>query len=345
MPAEDDEFAALLERCRERLGEIKLDLPQLDDGTPRPAPLSLTPPPARLPPSAAPAAPAPMAAEPELPDVFPPADLPSAPAPRPAAETPRPAAVAGAAAKPRRWLAAAWAGLALAVAAVWYLAQRPATEIALDVPGADALAVEPDGTLLIAADRELVSASAQGRVLSRAPLDAPVRNLCWDEGTLWSVDGRAAAVVARRRGAPPTSFRLNHVPRAVYVRDKYLWTVADDGRSLHQFLVSRSILGVILQSIDTFSLPSVAAAAFAVDDAGIVWLVDADSRRLLKLRQENAAYKISAYAPLSPVLGPEAGIRGFQLSGRRLWLLARPGGAGRTRLLQLAPDGLRWSVP
>ncbi|MFI5349506.1 MAG: hypothetical protein ACHQ2Z_08175, partial [Elusimicrobiota bacterium] len=239
--------------------------------------------------------------------------------------------------------AAAAAGVAAGAFGVW-LARRPAPDFAIEVDAADAMAVRPEkGDLLVAEGKELVDLSRTGRTLERRPLDAPVDSLCWNQGSLWSVDGRTPSVIERAEGGRETVFRLNHVPGAIYVKDKSLWTAEKDGHVLHQFLISRSILGAILQPLDSFELTGLSPAGFAIDDAGTLWLADEATRRLFRLRLENGTYKQFASAPLSPFLGPQGKLQDLTIDGDAVWILAQKGNGGRTALRRIAVGHLDWT--
>ncbi len=362
----EDEFELLLNRCRESLGEISLRLPDLEAGAPpcppalrlEPEPPPLPPPPlltaveepfpgpptaGRPAPPPAPDLPPPAEDEPEI-EVFPPpageagvsADL----------ETPRPTPTPSSRSNPR-WGMGAAAGAAAAVAAaaaaagVWWT-RRPAPELALSIDPAQAMAVLPDG-LEVAEGRELVRLSRDGRLLGRAPLDGPVASLRWDDGSLWSVDGLRPEVVERRDGQRPTVFHLNHVPTALFVKGKYLWTVDGSAHALHQFLISRSILGVLLQPLDLYDLGRLTPETFAVDDDGTLWVVDAAGRRLHRLTLAGGAYRSAASAPLSTIVGPQGPIRSLSLEGNAVWLLTSPADGGRATLRRIPLNRLNWT--
>jgi hypothetical protein len=313
-----------------------LELPS----APRPAPAAATP-----------AAPAPKPAprvepEPAEIEIFPPlisrqkTPPPSAPVRSLRMEE---APSAAAPAPPRgnllRNAAIAAAAATAAGAAFAWLSGR-STELSIDLDSADAVAVRPDKKdLLVAEGGQLADVARDGRVLSRAPLDAPAAALRWNQGSLWSVDGRSPSVVEKPAGGRATVFRLNHVPKALYVRDKYLWT-ADGGHTLRQFLISRSMLGVILQPLDEYDLPNLTAETFAVDDAGIIWLADAGSRRLYRLKPGSGALAVESSAALSPIIGPVGSIRSLTLEDGAIWLLTAPADGGRSTLRRI-PLG-RW---
>jgi hypothetical protein len=372
----NDEFERLLERCGERLAEISLTVPALESGAPRkePARYSLTPPVEPVPPpkpleaAPLPAAPArlevsaPLPREPEPapkplpfaaeePDedaVFPPPRMqPRTPPPstplwraRPAPTPPPPAVPVGG-----RRSAAAVAAAAVVAAGSFgaWLIRRPVAELDLDVGGAEAMTVRLDkGDVLIAEGKELVDLTRDGKTLGRRSLAAPVDSLCWAQGSLWTADGRTASIVEHAEDGRETVFSLNHVPGALYVRDKYLWTADKDGRVIHQFLVSRSILGALLQPLDSFELNGLSPESFTIDDAGTLWLADRYSRRLYRLRLENGSYRSVSSAPLSPFVGPEGRLRDLTVEGGAVWLLGETSG-GRTSLRRLRLSRLDWT--
>ena len=344
----NDEFDLLLERCRERLSEIDLRVPALETGAPPQPVYSLTP--------AAP--PTPVEREEE--EFFPPLQArsrtpppaialpnpPLDPAPGRAPE-PEPEPAAELEPKDRRLTATRAAAASAAVAAgilgVW-LSRRPSADLDIEAAGAEALAVRQDkGDMLIAEGSELVDLSLDGRALGRRPLDAPVESLHWDRGSLWSADGRTASVIERTDAGHATVFTLNHVPGALYVKDNYLWTTEKGGHALHQFQITRSILGTILQPIDSFELGGLTPETFTIDDAGTLWVVDEPSRRLYRLHLENGTYQRSASAPLSPFVGPAGKIRGLSAQDGAVWMLAQDGSGGRASLRRIALSRLDWT--
>ena len=277
-------------------------------------------------------------------EVFPPPRLPEpTPTPAPIEPSSRTTAPRGV-----RWAstptAAAAAGALVAAGAfgVWAL-RRTAADLNLAVGNADAIAVRPEkGDILVAEGRELVDLSRGGRTLGRSPLDAPVDSMCWNQGSLWTADGRAASIVERAEDGRTTVFSLNHVPGALYVRGRYLWTADKSGGALHQFLISRSILGAMLQPLDSFELHGLAAESFTIDEAGTLWLVDAATRRLYRLRLENGTYKRFSSAPLSPFVGPQGKLRDMTIDGDAIWILAEQGG-GRAALRRIAISRFDWT--
>lgn len=355
-----DEFELVLDRCRERLSEINLLVPGLETGAPRRAPPvdTLTPPPPATPALAAPApaAPAPVqvpsdAAEAREDDeIFPPLRLrektpvPSvpiwgAPAPPTPPPAPRP---------PERRRLAATVSAAAAVAATGafglWMARRPAPELSIPVDGADALAVRPNGRgLLVAQGMDLVDLALDGRTLSRRTLDAAVESMRWAHGSLWSVDGKTPSVVERLDGGRTTVYPLNHVPGAIYANDKYIWTAEKGSRVIHQFQISRSILGAILQPIDTFELDGLVPESFMIDDAGTLWAVQESTRRLYRLRLENGAYKLVSSAALSPFLGLDGKLRGLTIEEDAVWIMSQPAEGGRGALRRILLSRLDWT--
>ncbi|HXT00709.1 MAG TPA: hypothetical protein VN915_08555 [Elusimicrobiota bacterium] len=368
-----DEFDRLLEHCSERLAEISLSIPALEDGSPRPAVYTLEPqPPKPAPRPAAPPRPPEAAERPAEPaGVLPEAPAP-APAPEPFAEpaaesevfpppraeerppapqwrpgpprTPPPPTPVPASRGGRRAAAAAAAGvLAAAGAYVLWLMRRPAPDLDIELDRADAMAVRPErGDLLVAEGRGLVDMSRAGQTLGRQPLDAAVDTMCWDQGVLWTADGRTASVVERGEGGKDTVFSLNHVPAAIYAKDRYLWTAERNGAGLHQFLISRSILGAMLQPLDSFALDGISPESFTIDDKGTLWVADGPTRRLYRLKLENGSYKRASSAPLSPIVGPEGRLRGLTIDGDGVWMLAEHAGGG-VALRRIAVSRFDWT--
>jgi hypothetical protein len=302
-------------------------------------------------PAAKPPLPRPAAEEREEDEFFPPLRIsprtsapsaplwraPSAPAPAPA---PTPAPARG------RRVAAVSAASALAAAGAFgvWLARRPAADLSIKVDGADAFAIRPDkGDLLVAEGKDLVDLARDGRTLSRRPLDSAIDFMRWEQGSLWTTDGLTPSIIEHVEGGRTTVFRLNHVPGSIFVSDKYLWTAEKGGRTIHQFLISRSILGAILQPIDSFQLNGLTPDSFTIDDAGALWLAEESTRRLYRLRLENGAYKLIESAPLSPLIGPEGKLRGLTIEDDAVWIMARPAPGGRGALRRILLSRLDWT--
>lgn len=353
----EDEFDALLRRCTQRLSEITLKVPSLEraDAPRRPARLSLdpaaeprepaavlTPPPEKPAPK-----PAPLEAHEEEVEVFPPVRYRPAETPRPALPRVQAPAAPPVTAPPpvRRRLAApaAAAALALALVALGVWSSRRAPELTIPLDGADAMAVRPEsGDVLVARGAEVTTVAPDGRITGRRTLEGAVAGLAWTPGSLWSVDGTSPEVTERRDGERPTVFHLNHVPSAVFARGQNLWTQERGGRAIHQYLVSRSILGALLQPLDLLEIPGIAPEAFAFDEAGALWVVDGQTRSLYELRAVRGAYKPVRSAALSPLLGPSGFIHGLTIDAGAVWLLSRPAG-GASVLRRIPFSRLNWN--
>ncbi len=399
MARADDDFEIVLRRCRERLSEISLTLPELDPPGPRrppsyvletltldrpetlepvapppapvaprpaparpappPAPESKTqpapapdapapavikePPPAVVPVPPAPAAPRVSSAPPpvtEEHEIFPPRDFVerAAPSGPPAGRAPASRAAAG----PKTLAAAAALLIAAGFAADRYSRSLDATvSFALDRP-VDGLAVRPERhDILVAEGSELLTLSRAGAVLARETLESPVAAMDWDQGSTWVLDGRTAALVERREGQRPTRYELNHVPTALFVKDRSLWTADRRAHALHQYLVSRSILGALLQPLDRIDLPGMDIETFAFDAAGDLWVVDAGRRSLYRLKSSGGVYKPVAAAALSPLVGPSGEMKGLFLEEDGLWLSNNAGGGAVLR--RLPASSLDWT--
>jgi hypothetical protein len=318
---------------------------------PTPAPAAAAPAPALTPEPAPPREPQPRVGEErEEDEVFPPARIrertPPASVPLWRSQSvpePTPMPVPATSSTPASALRATAAAAVVAVGAfgVW-LARRPAPDLDIKVDAADAMTLRPKGDLLVAEGKELVDLAQDGRTLERRPLDAPVESLLWEQSSLWSTDGRTASILEHSDDGRTTSFRLNHVPAALYVKDNYLWTVEKGARVLHQFLISRSILGAILQPLDSFELNALSPETFTFDDAGTLWLVDEPTRRLYRLRLENGSYKRSSSAPLSPIVGPQGSLRSLTIEDGAVWILAQTGN-GHASLRRIAISRFDWT--
>ncbi|MFI5363751.1 MAG: hypothetical protein ACHQ49_17460, partial [Elusimicrobiota bacterium] len=273
---------------------------------------------------------------------------PAAPAPAPAREkaaSPKPAAPASTGSRSRA--AAAWAAALIGAAAslgVWALRRAPA-DIVLELENADAMALQSSkGDLLVGEGKELVEMSRSGKSVGRRPLDAPVVSLRWDQGSLWSTDGQKARITESSDSGRTTVFGLNHVPARLFAKDLSLWTVDKDGAVLHQFQISRSILGALLQPIDSFDLNGLAAEVFTFDDAGTLWLADRSSRRLYRLRLDGNSFKRVDSAPLSPFVGPQGELRSLTIDDGAIWILSKAADGGRAELRRIALSRFDWKT-
>lgn len=354
MGTAQDDFERILERCSARLAEIDLEVPDLElsapprqarlsDALKAPAPPKPPPPP---PPRPAPPAAAPKAAPPEEEDeVFPPRGRRDAMPPPPAPSRRLTPAPARAPWKPRvtpaGWAAA---GAAAAVALGLWLTRESARSADFALDSGDALAVREDkGDLLVAQGAGLLVLSQDGRELGRAALDAAVAGMSWSNGSLWSTDGVTPAVIERRDGVHPTAFRLNHVPSDLYATERYLWTAQKGEHAIRQYLISRSMLGVVLQPIDRYDLPGIDPDAFAVDSSDVLWVLDVAARRLWRLRPLNGVYKPADYAPLTPVIGADGGMKDLSIKNGSVWLLSKPAGGGQVHVLRLPVNRFEWT--
>jgi hypothetical protein len=323
---------------------------------PRPTPAArIRPPLAPIPtaepgPPAAPAQtaarPAPRLApskEPAEDEIFPPASSRSWPPPAPPTQQrEKPARSSEESTRRRNAALAAAAVVAVGALGAWY--ERRPSDVSFEIDDVDALAVRPDKKDILAAKgKELIDMTLSGRLVQRLPLDEPVGSLRWDQGSLWSADGLKPSVVERSEGGRATVFPLNHVPAALFVRDKYLWTAEKGAHTIHQFLISRSILGAMLQPLDLYDLPGLTPETFALDDAGELWLVDGLSRRLYRLRSEGGRFKPVASAPLSPFVGPAGRIRALTIEGDAVWLLSVPASSARGVLRRIVLSRLDWT--
>ncbi|MBI3565916.1 MAG: hypothetical protein HY079_12015 [Elusimicrobia bacterium] len=373
MPTAEEDFELVLRRCRESLSAIELTVPGLDAGAPRaplfprlelepepPRPRAAAPPPAPAPlpvvaapppvvaappPVVAAPPPAPPTAAPEAEDeVFPPPSL----APRAAAKPPEPPRSAPASG-PRGRRNAALAAAAAAVLAAGFAVLRHARSadrpvaIPLERP-VDAIVVRPERPdILVASGGELLTLSRAGRTLGRQPLDGPVADMDKDQDSLWTVDGRTPTLTERRDGARPVRYDLNHVPTALVVQQQTLWTADRPAHALHQYLVSRSILGTILQPMDRVDLAGYDVESFGLDAQGDLWIVDALGRRLVRFRSVAGTFQPVGSAPLSPLMGPAGTLRGLFVESGGLWLAGN--GEGGSVLRRIPFSALDWETP
>lgn len=334
--APDDEFERILQQCRQRLSEIDLRLPEIDPAPPRASfdLLGVDPAPDPAPPRSVPPPPEP---EPPPHDAAPREERP----PRlERAGSPAPAGRGY-----PRWAAVAAAAFILSSSVGYWLSRQETGGLSLTFDRVDALGSAPGrGKAAVASGKTVTVLDADGRVVETRTLDASVAAISWSGGSLWTADGRTPALVERRADGKATSFALNHVPAAIDAGEKYLWSVDAKGKVLRQFLITRSMLGVFLQPLDLYDLPQFTVACFAMDSDGTLWLVDASSRALYRLKPEGTAYKPTARASLTPVIGGAGRIQGIALEDGTLWILVAPRDDKDACLLRrLSRRRLRWT--
>lgn len=346
--APEDEFERILERCRSGLSEISLDLPDIDPA-PAPPPIRLVedPPP---PPAPAPPPPPPEPAPAPKPVLKP---APATPTPRPSPRPtpiPRPSAPALPRLRDIPWRAAALATATLILCAAAYrnwsrLDAKPLTlELARVDAMSDALGTGK-GKLVIAAGRVVTVLDDKGRSVETRSLPVPVAAMSMSAGSLWTVDGRTPTIVEHRADGTSSSFTVNHVPAALDAHEKYLWTTDEKSHQIHQYLITRSMLGLFLQPLDLYDLPGLSVDCFDMDYEGVLWLVDGPSRRLFRLKAEEAVYKPMDSTPLTPLVGNSGRIKGLAIKNGRLWLLVSPeDGTGPSVLKRLSISSLRWTA-
>jgi hypothetical protein len=244
-----------------------------------------------------------------------------------------------------------WLTLALTLSAtafgIYHLSHQGPDGLTIELDRkADNLGVRTDRRdMLVVADKELLTISREGKVISRQRLDIPIASIRWEKGSAWTVDGRSATLVERRETGRPTVYQLNHVPSALYINGNFLWTLDKAGKTIHQYLISRSILGAMLQPLDIYALPNLKAESFFVDETGILWTTDSDSRELIQLKAEAGHYKAISKAPLSPFLGPDGIIQGLTLEDGGVWLLSSPTEGGHAKLRFIPLSRLDWANP
>ncbi|MEK7383281.1 MAG: hypothetical protein AAB262_08340, partial [Elusimicrobiota bacterium] len=240
--------------------------------------------------------------------------------------------------------AIAVAVLVLSGAGFW-LSRRGTQDLALTFDRADAMSGVPAGSgVAIAAGNTLTILDANGHAVETRALDAPVAALSWSVGSFWSANGRTKAVVEHRLDGETSSFGLNHVPSSISASEKNLWSTDEKGRQIHQFLITRSMLGMFLQPLDLYDLPDLTAECFDMDADGVLWMVDAPSRRLYRLKVDGAVYKPVESAPLIPLIGGAGRVKGIAVDDGRLWILVSAAdGRGASVLKRLSLRRLAWT--
>ena len=259
--------------------------------------------------------------------------------------TPRPHAVPRAApARPLRWAALGGTALALCLAAFW-LSRRGTETLSSTLARADAMSDVPgSGGVAIAADTTVTILGSDGHPLETRPLDAPVVALSWSSGALWTANGRTPALVEHRADGGTSSFAVNHVPTAIDAHEKYLWSVDAQGKQVHQYLITRSMLGMFLQPLDLYDLSELTVESFDMDEEGVLWLVDSASRRLYRLKADGAVYKPVDSAPLTPLIGTTGRTKGIAIGSENIWILVSPeDGPGSSVLKRFPLRRLTWT--
>ena len=209
----------------------------------------------------------------------------------------------------------------------------------------DAMSKVPESRgVALSAGNVVTILDRDGRAVETRPLDAPVTALSLTPGSLWTSNGRTPALVEQRAAGRRATFTLNHVPLYVDAQERSLWTSDDKGKQIHQYLITRSMLGVFLQPLDLYDLPELTADCFDMRNDGVLWVVDAPSRRLYRLKADGPAYRPVDSAPLAAFIGGAGRGRGLAVVEGYLWLLLSPDdGKGASVLKRLSLRRLAWT--
>lgn len=296
-----DELERILADARVQLSRIRLDLPDLEGGSPSPRdvkewartsldvaafvpvkPPAPAPPPEELPsvqPSAAPPddepqdAPSPASAAPSPP----PAVLAPVPrrTPTPVPVPLSPPAAASATAVTPPWKRLGWpaaGALALALGAgVLLRSGRGSIEVPFEQY--DALTIDASGAVIAAHDLRIDRRSGEDLTSRASGLSRPLRSLSWAADGLYGTDGSPTLLRWPSADAPPDRFSLDHEPVAVFAANGSVWTQDAEG-NIRQYLLNRSMTGVFLQPLDRAMLPGGRVGPFAVGRDGAVLALD-----------------------------------------------------------------------
>lgn len=314
MPDPGDELERILADTRAQLGRIRLEMPELEDGTAsarevqewarislgpavvepvRPSPPP--PPPVELPSvslAAEPSAPAatattapPAALEPSTPPAPkpPPARKPvlepTARPPSPISVRPFQPAQAAAASSRLKKAAGPVAAIASLALLAWAIFKPGSGGQELPFPDYDALAVDASGAVIAARGAFIERKASDGSTLRVASVDRPLRSLSWTQEGLYASDGTPALMRWLSPDEPPDRFVLDHAPQFVFASGGNVWT-QDASGNIRQFLLNRSMTGVYLQPLDMAALPGGSVGDFIVDAAGSVLALDAQGTLL-----------------------------------------------------------------
>ena len=375
MSTAEDDFEQVLTRCREQLTDITLTVPDLDEeGGDRVARFSLEEMTATHPnrsesadivaasePTVSSEPIVSVAMDPEEPrtesvmeDVPALADMERTslePPPQVNQESPSPKSLPAARRRAQkagdrnlRFAVSLFVALAAAGLAAYRLTRDQGNSLQIPLgSSATALAHSFDlGEFYVAQGGEVLTFTRAGALLRRKKIDGELAALRWNQGALWSVDGKSSNVV-ERRGARPTIYTLNHVPNTLFLNDRFLWTGERSSRTLRQFMLSRSILGAMLQPIDRVDLPSnIDLLTFSFDPGGDLYVVDNSQYRLIRFRLNGGTYRPFLSAPLSPILGPDESLHRLYLERGSLWALSNPEN-GRSALKRIPFSSLHWN--
>ncbi len=374
MPTAEDDFEQLLTRLREQLTDIALTVPDLDtEGGERVPRFSLGE--AAVKPASSDAATIVAASEPMAAWKTPPnMSVDAAPARLEPAQTLPPAQAAASyfqdaptasvfiATPPptapdvtapwrkfgvRNAILAASLLIALGIAGLgaYRLSQdgEGAIRIPLDQPASAFMLTADLQEFLISEGNELLTVAHSGEIRRRRFVEGAFAALRWSQGAVWTIDGRSAAITERRGEMRPTVYSLNHVPTSLYLNDRFLWTGERSTRTLRQFMVSRSILGAMLQPIDRIDLPAnIDLIAFSFESGGDLYVADARQHRLVRFHTTGGAYRALQSAPLSPILGPDDSHHRFFLEKGNIWALTNPTG-GVSEIKRIPFSSLNWA--
>ncbi len=290
MTALEEEFARIPEEVRLLIGAVRLEVPELEDGSPSPpspavwasALFAATPPPA-APPALEPLPP--LRVEPDEVEIEEVASIDlgpvSVPEPEEASE-PEPLSA--------RARAALAAGLVAAGALCWLGWTLRAFTVPIPASSLAAAAGRADGGIAAAQGAGVKFYDRGGRETGSLTLEKAPSSIAWDSGFLYVVDGSGKRV--QRWGdaaAAPDAYALDHAPRTIFVRAPYLWTVDADGAYLRQYLMTESMNGSFFQQLDSLKLPDIKTRDLFITKGGRVITIEAETGRLLSLSPEKNA--------------------------------------------------------
>jgi hypothetical protein len=347
-------FEGLLKRYKEKLELLDLDLPAPTEAPPKPPEEPAPVPREEAPPEPEPAVQESVRPGPEEPPLPPAPELPAweQPSLRESGPPQRPASAPVPAPKPprRNWKLAALALAALAAGLGWSLlnfADEPAYR-AFSLSRAEVRGLAwHEGQVVVAdaAERFLLLYGDDGRRLdSEESINSEdLSDLCWADGTFWSTKPGRSAIF--QHGEPPehgvrriyaTPGRL---PAALTGDNENLWAADAKAAVLYRYLIGHSLNGVSLTPLNQYNLPNGIAAGLHASQ-GLLWVLDAESRRLTRYGYDAGTLSARDSAELGARVPAGSVIHGLAAGGDYLWVLtAQPATLHRFALKSLAWQG------
>ena len=167
-----------------------------------------------------------------------------------------------------------------------------------------------------ASNRFLLLFDSAGRRLdSKESLSAEeLSDLCWADGTFWSTKPGRSAVFqhddTQEHGVRRVYATPNRLPGPLAGDNENLWAADAKAAVLYRYLIGRSLNGVSLTPLNQYNLPGGAAEGLHVSE-GLLWALDAETRRLTRYAYDAGTLSARDSVDLSARLPAGAAIHGM----------------------------------